>query len=133
MTAELHDATNGPELRLKKTVTRADLHQAVHQKIGLSWRESEALVDIVLKEVADCLERGEVVKLSGFGSFLVRQKRDRVGRNPKTGEEVPIPAHRVIVFKPSAILKQSIQRKTAPIDGGLSTPAQADRHDDQSH
>jgi len=113
----------GPEPRLKKTVTRPDLHEAAYQKVGLSRKESEALVNLVLKEVSDCLERGEVVKLSGFGSFVVRQKRDRVGCNPKTGEKAPIPARRVMVFKPSAILKESIQRKTTPIDGGLSTPA----------
>ena len=108
MTAELHDAINGPEPRLKKTATRADLYEAVYQKVGLSRKESEALVELVLREVADCVERGEVVKLSGFGSFVVRQKRDRVGRNPKTGTEVPISPRRVMVFKPSAILKQRI-------------------------
>jgi integration host factor subunit alpha len=83
------------------------------------------LVDLLQREIADCLELGEVVKLSGFGSFMVRQKRDRVGRNPKTGEEAPVRARRVMVFKPSAILKQNIQRRTAPIDGALSTSAQA--------
>jgi integration host factor subunit alpha len=72
------------------------------------------------------------VKLSGFGSFLVRKKGHRVGRNPKTGEKAPIPARRVMVFKPSAILKQSIQRKTAPVDVGLSTPAQAEQSAAQS-
>jgi integration host factor subunit alpha len=123
---------NIDESRLRKTVTRADLHQAVYQKVGLSRRESETLVDIVLKEVTDCLERGEGVKLSGFGSFVIRQKKDRMGRNPKTGKETPIPARRVMVFKPSPILRQCIQRKTVPIDEGLSAPAQSDQHDAQS-
>ena len=117
---------------MKKTVTRADLYEAVYQKVGLSRRESASLVDLVLREVTDCFERGELVKLSGFGSFLVRKKGHRVGRNPKTGEKAPIPARRVMVFKPSAILKQSIQRKTAPVDVGLSTPAQAEQSAAQS-
>jgi integration host factor subunit alpha len=118
---------NGLEPKLKKTVTRADLYEAVYQKVGLSRRESASLVDLVLREVTDCFERGELVKLSGFGSFVVRQKRDRVGRNPKTGEKAPIPARRVMLFKPSAVLKQRIQPRDAPIDGEVPTPAQADR------
>jgi integration host factor subunit alpha len=112
---------------LKKTVNRADLSEAVYQKVGLSRNESTSLVDLVLREITDCLERGELVKLSGFGSFVVRQKRDRVGRNPKTGEKAPIPARRVMLFKPSAVLKQRIQPRDAPIDGEVPTPAQADR------
>jgi integration host factor subunit alpha len=118
---------NGLEPKLKKTVTRADLYEAVYQKVGLSRRESATLVDLVLREVTDCLERGELVKLSGFGSFLVRKKGHRVGRNPKTGEKAPIPARRVMLFKPSAVLKQRIQPRDAPIDGEVPTPAQADR------
>jgi len=118
---------NGLEPKLKKTVTRAELYEAVHQKVGLSRRECASLVDLVLREVTDCLERGELVKLSGFGSFLVRKKGYRVGRNPKTGEEAPILARRVIVFRPSAVLKQRIQPRDAPIDGEVPTPAQADR------
>ena len=124
---------NGPGPTLKKTVTRADLQEAVYQKAGLSRKESVELVDLVLKEVADCLERGELVKLSGFSSVVVRQKGDRVGRNnPKTGEEAPILARRVIVFRPSAVLKQRIQPRNAPIDGEVPTPAQADHHAAQS-
>jgi integration host factor subunit alpha len=91
-----------------KTVTRADLCEAVYQKVGLSRTESAALVELVLKEITDCLERGETVKLSSFGSFIVRKKGQRIGRNPKTGKEVPISPRRVMVFKPSAILKQRI-------------------------
>ena len=112
---------------MKKTVNRADLSEAVYQKVDLSRNESASLVDLVLREITDCLERGELVKLSGFGSFVVRQKRDRVGRNPKTGEKAPIPARRVMLFKPSAVLKQRIQPRDAPIDGEVPTPAQADR------
>ena len=93
-----------------KTVTRADLCEAVYQKVGLSRTESATLVEMVLKEITDCLERGETVKLSSFGSFVVRKKGQRIGRNPKTGKEVPISPRRVMVFKPSAILKQRINQ-----------------------
>jgi len=91
-----------------RTVTRADLCEAVYQQVGLSRTESAALVELVLKEIADCLARGETVKLSSFGSFVVRDKGERIGRNPKTGEEVPIEPRRVMVFKPSSILKNRI-------------------------
>ncbi len=91
-----------------KTVTRADLCEAVYQKVDLSRSESASLVELVFKEITDCLERGETVKLSSFGSFVVRKKGRRVGRNPKTGAEAPISARRVMVFKPSATLKQRI-------------------------
>ena len=102
-----------------KTVTRADLCEAVYQKVGLSRTESAALVELVLKEITDCLERGETVKLSSFGSFVVRKKGQRIGRNPKTGKEVPISPRRVMVFKPSAILKQRINRRQ--VDGHRRT------------
>ncbi len=91
-----------------KTVTRADLCEVVYQKVGLSRTESADLVEQVLKEVSDCLVRGETVKLSSFGSFLVRSKGERIGRNPKTGTEVPISPRRVMVFKPSNVLKKTI-------------------------
>ena len=105
-----------------KTVTRADLCEAVYQKVGLSRTESAALVELVLKEITDCLERGETVKLSSFGSFVVRKKGQRVGRNPKTGKEVPISPRRVMVFKPSAILKQRINGRKPRIrpDSGVA-------------
>jgi len=94
------------------TVTRADLCEAVYQKVGLSRTESAQLVERVLQEITDCLEKGETVKLSSFGSFIVRSKGERVGRNPKTGEEVPISPRRVMVFKPSNILKARINGRT---------------------
>src|SRR5215218_2383448 len=95
-----------------KTVTRVDLCEAVYQKVGLSRTESSAFVELVLKEITDCLEKGETVKLSSFGSFMVRKKGQRIGRNPKTGTEVPISPRRVMVFKPSAILKQRSNGQT---------------------
>jgi integration host factor subunit alpha len=91
-----------------KTVARANLYEAVYQKVGLSRTASATLVEIVLKEITDCLERGETVKLASFGSFVVRKKGQRIGRNPKTGKEVPISPRWVMVFKPSAILKRRI-------------------------
>ena len=91
-----------------KTITRVDLCEAVYRKVGLSRTKSATFVELVLKEIADCLERGETVKLSSFGSFVVRKKGQRIGRNPKTGKEVPIPPRQVMVFKPSTIFKQRI-------------------------
>ena len=91
-----------------QTVTRAQLSEAVYQEVGLSRNESAELVEIVLNEISSALARGEMVKISSFGSFGVRRKGRRIGRNPKTGKEVPISPRRVMVFKPSAILKQRI-------------------------
>ena len=91
-----------------RTITRADLSEAVYQRVGLSRTESSELVEMVLQEMAQAIARGETVKLSSFGSFVVRSKGERVGRNPKTGVEVPITPRRVMVFKPSNILKSRI-------------------------
>ena len=91
-----------------RTLTRADLAEVVYQKVGLSRTESAELVEMVLSEIAQALGRGELVKLSSFGSFVVRSKGERIGRNPKTGVEVPITPRRVMVFKPSNILKSKI-------------------------
>ena len=91
-----------------RTLTRADLSEVVYQKVGLSRTESAALVELVLKEISESLSRGENVKLSSFGSFMVRSKGRQIGRNPKTGEEVPIEPRRVMVFKPSNIMKMRI-------------------------
>ena len=96
-----------------KTVTRVDLCEAVYQKVGLSRTESAELVERVLAEICDCLAAGETVKLSSFGSFVVRSKGERVGRNPKTGVEVPIDPRRVMVFKPSNVLKARINGEDA--------------------
>ena len=90
------------------TVTRADLAEAVYQKIGLSRAESAALVEMVLSEISQAVASGETVKLSSFGSFVVRRKAERIGRNPKTGVEVPITPRRVMVFRPSNVLKARI-------------------------
>lgn len=91
-----------------KTITRADLSEAVYKRVGLSRTESAALVESVLGHITDRVVAGESVKLSSFGSFIVRPKGERVGRNPKTGEEVPISPRRVLVFKASNVLKKKI-------------------------
>jgi integration host factor subunit alpha len=91
-----------------QTVTRAQLSEAVYQEVGLSRNESAELVETVLNEISDALSRGEMVKISSFGSFAVRKKGQRVGRNPKTGEEVPISPRRVLVFRASHVLKDQI-------------------------
>ena len=91
-----------------KTITRSDLSEAVYEEVGLSRNESAELVESVLQHIADALSRGEMVKISSFGSFSVRQKGRRVGRNPKTGEEVPILPRRVLVFRPSHVLKARV-------------------------
>ena len=91
-----------------KTLTRADLSEAVYRAVGLSRNESSDLVESILSHVSDALIAGETVKISSFGTFTVRNKGARVGRNPKTGEEVPIEPRRVLVFRPSHILKDKI-------------------------
>ncbi len=97
-----------------KTVTRADLGEAVYQEVGLSRNESADLLESVLEYMADALIKGETVKVSSFGSFSVRQKGQRIGRNPKTGEEVPILPRRVLVFRPSQVLKNRINERDDP-------------------
>ncbi|MAU41707.1 MAG: integration host factor subunit alpha [Kordiimonas sp.] len=93
-----------------KTITRADLSEAVYQEVGLSRNESADLVEAILKEISDNLTQNDNVKISSFGSFMVRDKGGRVGRNPKTGEEVPIDPRRVLVFRPSQVLKERVSR-----------------------
>lgn len=91
-----------------KTLTRADLAEAVVRKVGLPRNESHELVELVLSEISGALATGDPVKLSSFGSFGIRQKGQRIGRNPKTGQEVPITPRRVLVFRPSNIMKSKI-------------------------
>lgn len=91
-----------------KTVTRADLAESVFRKVGLSRTESAELVETIIDEICNAITRGEVVKLSSFATFQIREKNERIGRNPKTGEEVPISPRRVMTFKASNVLKQRI-------------------------
>ena len=99
-----------------RTIPRADLSEAVYQKVGLSRAESAELVETFLREISDTITKGETVKLSSFGSFVVRSKGERIGRNPKTGVEVPITPRRVMVFKPSNILKARINGQEDPAE-----------------
>lgn len=103
------------------TVTRAHLGEAVHKEVGLSRSDSAQLVESVLDEVCAELVHGKVVKISSFGSFSVRGKGGRVGRNPKTGEEVPIAPRRVLVFRPSHVLKEHINRAARQSRDGSPT------------
>ncbi|MGO1117270.1 integration host factor subunit alpha [Rhodovibrionaceae bacterium A322] len=91
-----------------QTLTRADLSEAVYQEVGLSRNESAELVEAVLNEVSNALVEGGTVKISSFGTFSIRQKGERIGRNPKTGEEVPILPRKVMVFRASHVLKNRI-------------------------
>ena len=95
---------------MSRTLTRADLTEAVYRNIGLSRNESADLVESVLEEMCVSLESGEEVKLSSFGTFSVQSKRERVGRNPKTGVEATITPRRVLSFRPSHILKNRVDR-----------------------
>ena len=90
------------------TITRAALAEAVYQEVGLSRNESAQLLETVLDAISTALIKDEVVKISSFGSFSVRQKGQRIGRNPKTGDEVPILPRKVLVFRPSQVLKARI-------------------------
>ncbi|EIE52215.1 integration host factor subunit alpha [Salipiger aestuarii] len=92
----------------EKTLTRMDLSEAVFREVGLSRNESAELVEAVLQQMSDALVRGEQVKISSFGTFSVRDKAARVGRNPKTGEEVPIQPRRVLTFRPSHLMKDRV-------------------------
>lgn len=97
----------------EKTLTRMDLTEAVFREVGLSRNESSALVDSVLQHISDALVAGEQVKISSFGTFSPRDKNARMGRNPKTGEDVPISPRRVLSFRPSHLLKDRVAQGTS--------------------
>ena len=92
----------------EKTITRMDLSESVFREVGLSRNESADLVESVLEKISASLVSGEQVKISSFGTFSIRQKNARVGRNPKTGEEAPIPPRRVLTFRPSHLMKDRV-------------------------
>jgi integration host factor subunit alpha len=105
------------ETGVSRTVTRVDLAEAVYQQVGLSRKESALLVEMILGELTSALLTGDSVKLSSFGSFVIRHKGQRIGRNPKTGVEVPITERRVLVFKPSNVLKARLNGQTIEAGG----------------
>jgi integration host factor subunit alpha len=98
-------------MRSMDTLTRAEIAEAINRKLGLSRSESLAMVESILRLMTDALAKGENVKVSGFGTFLLRDKAERVGRNPKTGVEVPITPRRVLTFRASQMLKDGIAGK----------------------
>jgi integration host factor subunit alpha len=100
--------------RTRNTLTRADLAESLRRAIGLSYAESADLVEMVLDEILETIVSGEDVKLSSFGSFIVRSKRERSGRNPKTGEAAKITARRVVIFKPSNVLRARVNGEREP-------------------
>ena len=108
--ADLGIARLSKEAGMGGTLTRADLADVVHRKLGLSRAESASLVERVLHHMCHALSEGENVKLSGFGSFILRDKGQRVGRNPKTGVEVPIAPRRVMTFRASQIMRERIAK-----------------------
>lgn len=96
-------------MRMMGTLTRADLAETINRKMGFSRAESLQLVEAILRHMCHSLSNGENVKISGFGSFILRDKNERVGRNPKTGVEVPITPRRVLTFRASQLMKERIQ------------------------
>ena len=108
-----------------KGITRVDLYDAVHRKVGLSRGDSADLMESVLKIISNCIVRGETVKLAGFGTFTVRKKSQRPGRNPRTGVDVIIAPRRVVVFKASPIMKAQINAKQQ-VSRSLSAQVHAD-------
>ena len=96
---------------MDKTTTRSTLSEAVFKNVGLSRNESASLVDKVFSEILTSLIKGDDVKISSFGTFVVRDKKERIGRNPKTGEEVPITARSVVTFRASNVLKSKVNVK----------------------
>lgn len=91
-------------------MTKADIIEQIYEKIGFSKKESAEIVELVFDTLKETLEKGEKIKISGFGNFVVRSKHPRVGRNPQTGEEIEISSRRVLTFRPSQVLKQALNR-----------------------
>ena len=107
-------------------MTKADIIEQIYEKVGFSKKESAEIVELVFDLMKDTLEKGEKIKISGFGNFVVRQKRPRIGRNPQTGEEIEISARRVLTFRPSQVLKSALNEEgeaAAPMTGGSETPS----------
>jgi len=99
-------------------MTKADIIEQIYEKVGFSKKESAEIVELVFDLMKDTLEKGEKIKISGFGNFVVRQKRPRIGRNPQTGEEIEISARRVLTFRPSQVLKAALNT-----EGEAAAPA----------
>ena len=115
---------------MSSTMTKADIIEHVYEKVGgFSKKEAAEIVEVVFDTIKETLERGEKIKISGFGNFVVRDKNSRVGRNPQTGKEITISARRVLTFKPSQVLKNALNGE-APPTAAEEAAADADDHDD---
>ena len=95
---------------MQGTMTKAELIESVYEKIGFSKKEASDIVEMVFDTIKATLEKGQKIKISGFGNFVVRHKRPRVGRNPQTGQEIEITERKVLTFKPSQILKMALNK-----------------------
>ena len=113
-----------------KHMTKADIIEGVYEKVGFSKKESAEIVELVFDTLKETLERGDKIKISGFGNFHVRQKKARVGRNPQTGKEIEISARRVLSFRPSQVLKTALNGSVNPGDPVDNTPAEDDDDED---
>jgi integration host factor subunit alpha len=90
-------------------MTKADLVNTIYERVGFSKKESARIVELVFDIIKETLEKGEKIKISGFGNFVVREKKSRIGRNPQSGEEIEISARRVLTFKPSQVLRNALK------------------------
>ena len=99
-------------------MTKADIIESVYEKVGFSKKEAAEVVEMVFDTIKETLERGEKIKISGFGNFIIRDKKSRVGRNPQTGEEIEISARRVLTFRPSQVLKNALNTAAAAAAAG---------------
>ena len=105
-------------------MTKAEIIEQIYEKVGFSKKESAEIVELVFDTMKETLERGEKIKISGFGNFVVRKKRPRIGRNPQTGEEIEISARRVLTFRPSQVLKAALNKdEEGGIGGGRVSPS----------
>jgi integration host factor subunit alpha len=107
------------------TVTKADIIESVYEKVGFSKKEAAEIVEMVFDTIKETLERGEKIKISGFGNFIVRDKKSRVGRNPQTGEEIEISARRVLTFRPSQVLKNALNLSAEAAAAGSTSSSGA--------
>src|SRR5512142_2536728 len=108
--------------RGSRHVTKADIIESVYEKVGFSKKEAAEIVEMVFDTIKETLERGEKIKISGFGNFIVREKKSRVGRNPQTGEEIEISARRVLTFRPSQVLKNALNLAAEAAAAGNPPP-----------
>jgi integration host factor subunit alpha len=106
-------------------VTKADIIESVYEKVGFSKKEAAEIVEMVFDTIKETLERGEKIKISGFGNFIVRDKKSRVGRNPQTGEEIEISARRVLTFRPSQVLKNALNASAEAAEAAAHAAAAA--------